>query len=115
MSQARVFQCPSCKEFISTDATSCRFCKAPIDASVAATAADAQSLENKRERKKGYAKHMMTGGGILALGLIVTIGSYAAAAASAEGGSYVITWGLVLAGAGDFLYGLWGWLGELKK
>ena len=114
MTQARVFQCPSCKEFISTDAQSCRFCKAPIDSSVAEAAADAQLLANKRERRRGYAKHMLTGGGLL-LGLVVTIGSYAAAVTSEGGGSYVITWGIVLAGLGDFGYGLVGWLGELKK
>lgn len=115
MPQARVFQCPSCREFIATDATSCRFCHTPIDAGSAQAAADAQALENKSFRRKGYAKHMWTGGGLFALGLLVTVGTYVAAATSPSGGRYLITWGLMLSGFGDLLYGLVGLLGELKK
>jgi hypothetical protein len=58
---------------------------------------------------------MLTGGGLAAVGLAITIGTYAMAAVSEEGGHYVITYGLVLAGGGNFLYGLVGWLGELRK
>lgn len=115
MSSARVFQCPSCHEFIATGAKSCRFCSAPVDAQVAQSAADSQEKENKEYRKKQYARHMLAGGGLLALGLIVTVGSYVMAATSRGGGSYVITYGLMLAGGADFLYGLVGWAGELKR
>ena len=115
MSQVRVFQCPKCKEFIATDAKSCRFCSTPIDAQAAQSAADSQEIENKQYRRKQYARHMLIGGGVFALGLAVTVGTYIAAAVSEEGGSYVVTYGLMLVGGGDLLYGLVGWLGELKK
>jgi uncharacterized membrane protein YvbJ len=115
MSQSRIFQCPNCKEYISTDATTCRFCATPIDAQTAQAAADAQALENKRYRKKQYARHMWIGAGVFVLGLVITIGSYVAAASSEEGGSYVVTYGLMIVGGGDLLYGLAGWLGELKS
>lgn len=115
MSQVRVFQCPNCKEFISTEAKSCRFCSTPIDVQTAQSGADAQALENKQYRKKQYARHMLVGGGVFALGLAITVGSYIAAASSEEGGSYVVTYGLMLVGGGEILYGLVGWLGELKK
>ena len=49
------------------------------------------------------------------LGLVITVGSCVAAASSKGGGSYAIMYGLMLIGGGDFLYGLVGWLGELKK
>lgn len=115
MSQPRVFQCPACHEFIATDATSCRFCHVPIDATSAQAAADAQAQENKRYRRSRYARHMLTGTGLFVLGLVITVGTFAAAASSSGGGYYLITWGLMLSGAGDLLYGLVGWLGELKK
>ena len=115
MSSARVFQCPSCHEFIATDAKSCRFCSTPVDAQVAHLAADSQEKENKAYRRKQYARHMLVGGGLLALGLVVTVGSYVMAAPSRGGGNYVITYGLMLAGGADFLYGVVGWAGELKR
>jgi uncharacterized membrane protein YvbJ len=114
MSQARVFQCPSCREFIASDAKSCRFCSTPIDAQTAQQAADAQEKENKQYRRKQYARHMLTGGGLFALGAIITVVTYSLAASSRQGGHFVITYGLMLSGAGDFIYGLVGWLGELK-
>lgn len=115
MSQSRVFQCPSCREFIATDATSCRFCHTLIDTRTAQSAADAQEVENRRYRKKQYARHIMIGALVFALGLAITIFTYLYAAMSEEGGSYVVTYGLMLVGGGDLLYGLDGWLGELKK
>lgn len=112
MSQLRVFQCPNCHEYISTEAKSCRFCSTPIDARTAQSAADAQARDNKQYRRKQYARHMLIGAGIFALGLIITVGSFISAS---EGGSFVITYGLMLVGGGDLLYGLVGWTSELKK
>ncbi len=115
MSQARVFRCPRCREFIATDARSCRFCRTPIDARAAQSAADAQEVENKQYRRKQYARHMLTGGGLFLLGVVVTAGTLGLAASARGGGQFVIMYGLVFYGAGDFLYGLVGWLGELRK
>ncbi len=116
MTHARVFQCPHCHEFIATDATTCRFCSTPIDSAGAQSAADTQDQENKRYRRHQYARHMMIGGGVFALGVLITIVTYGWASSSSGGGGgqYVITYGLLLSGGGDFLYGLVGWLGELK-
>ena len=115
MSQVRVFQCPNCKEFIATDAKSCRFCSTPITEEVAQAQAKVQEEENRVYRRKKYARHMLTGGGLAALGLAITIGTLLLATVSEGGGHYVITYGLILAGGGNFLYGLVGWLGELRK
>ncbi len=82
MSQARIFQCPNCREYIATDAKTCRFCSTPIDATSAQSAADAQAIENKRYRQKQYARHMLIGGGLFALGLLITVLTFLIAASS---------------------------------
>ena len=56
---------------------------------------------------------MLLGVGLCALGVVITIGTFSVA--SLEGGYYVITYGLIISGAGDFLYGLVGWLSELRN
>jgi hypothetical protein len=58
---------------------------------------------------------MLIGAGVFLAGFVITAGSYLVAASSKGGGRYVLMYGLMLAGAGDFLYGLDGVLGELKK
>ena len=114
MSEIKAFPCPQCREFIASDATVCRFCSALVDASAAESALIAQAKENKDYRRKHYSRHLLMGGGLFALGAAITIVTYAAAAFSSGGGRYVVTYGLLMAGAGDLLYGLVGWLGELK-
>lgn len=114
MPQVRVFQCPSCHEFIATDANSCRFCSSPIDAQTAQLAADAQDKENLRYMRRRYVRHMLVGGAIFLGALTFSIATLAAAFYSDTGGYVIIVWGLVLYGAGDFLYGLAGLLGWLR-
>src|SRR5262245_38251840 len=43
---ARTFPCPSCGQLVMADAIICRHCSAPIDAAVAAAAADIQEKAN---------------------------------------------------------------------
>jgi hypothetical protein len=114
MPNARVFRCPRCQEFVATDAKSCRFCSAPIDARAAELAADAQEKENRRYMRRRYARHMLIGFGLFVAGVVVTALTLGAALASPGGGYFIITWGLILYGAGDFLYGLAGWSGVLR-
>lgn len=114
MSQARIFQCPNCHEYISSAAESCRFCKTPIDAETRNRAADEQAKENKQYRRNQYLKHMGLGALLFVGGLFVTIITYAIASSGKGGGHFIITWGLVLSGGIDFLYGLVGFLGELR-
>ena len=114
MPPVRVFQCPRCHEFIATDANTCRFCSLPIDAPTAQLAADAQDQENLRYMRRRYARHMLIGGAIFLGALTVSIATMAAAFYSPNGGYIIIFYGLVLCGAGDFLYGLAGLLGLLR-
>ncbi|HEX5873045.1 MAG TPA: hypothetical protein VFY60_00265 [Pyrinomonadaceae bacterium] len=114
MPRARVFQCPACREFIATDATRCRFCSYPIDAQTAQSAADAQDIENKRYMRKRYARHMLTGGGLCLLGLFITAVTVTVAPFPEVVEHMDFTFGMVIVGAGDFIYGLAGWLSELK-
>ena len=114
MPNVRVFPCPKCAEFIATDASQCRFCSTPIVSESAQFAADAQDKENKRYMRSRYMRHMWTGGGLFLLGLLISIVTFAMAYYSPTGGYYVLILGLVLGGAGDFLYGLVGVLGLMK-
>ena len=86
----------------------------PIDARAAQAAAHDQDIENKRYRRKQYARHIFIGAGLFVLGVFITVGTLAAAMSSKQGGYYVITFGLILSGAGDFIYGVAGYLSELK-
>ncbi len=115
MPAAPILQCPSCKEYISSDARSCRFCRAPLDAQTVAQGVAAQARENSAYRRRQAQKHMLLGIGIFLLGVVITIGTYAVAASSRGGGRYLITYGLIISGALDFLYGLVGWIGELRS
>lgn len=60
----------------------------------------------KNEFRKGGKNAMLLGAGLSGLGIAITAGTYSAAA-SGGGGSYVITYGLIIAGAWVFLKGLW--------
>jgi hypothetical protein len=115
MANAPILQCPNCKEYISSDAKTCRFCHTPLDERTVQQAVVAQAKENKKYRRGQYQKHMLIGLGLFALGLVITVGSYVAAASSEGGGHFVITYGMVAGGALDFFYGLVGWMGELRS
>ena|SRR5690242_2672559 len=105
-----VLQCPGCKEYISSDAASCRFCQRPLDPQTRQAAAAAQEVENRKYRKQQSLKTMLVGLGILVVGLLITVGTYAAAASSPRGGSYFVTYGLIVVGGLRFFQGLVGWL-----
>lgn len=109
MTQVRVFQCPSCHEFIATDAKSCRFCSVPIDPESAQIAADAQDQENVRYMRRRYMRHMLIGGAVF-------LGAAAFTMLPLAAGSNVtvVYYGLILYGVGDFLYGVVGVLGTLR-
>jgi hypothetical protein len=47
LGQTQSFRCPSCNEYINTDAKECRFCSHPIDAEAAQRAADEQEKINR--------------------------------------------------------------------
>ena len=49
------------------------------------------------------------------VGAAITVVTFVAASMSEGGGHFVITYGLMFVGGGNFLYGLLGWLGETRK
>ena len=114
MPTVKVFPCPQCGEFIATGKDRCRFCRTPIDPQRAELAVAVQEKENVRYMRSRYFRHMLTGGGLFILGLVISLGTLAMAYYSPAGGYLLITWGLVIVGAGDFLYGLAGVLGLMK-
>ena len=114
-SQVSVFHCPSCQEFVASDATRCRFCSTPLYPEMISKGVEAQAREDKKYRRDYYLRHMLTGAAMFVGGIILTAGSiYLAVATSFTGGYGILTTGLILVGIGDFIYGLFGWLGELR-
>jgi hypothetical protein len=111
MSTAQIIQCPGCKEYISSDAVACRFCQRPLDQQTRQAAAAAQEIANHDYRKKQSLKTMLIGLAMLVVGIAITVGTYAAASSSRGGGSYVVTWGLIIFGGFRFFQGLIGWVG----
>jgi uncharacterized membrane protein YvbJ len=111
---APVLQCPSCKEYISSDAKSCRFCHTPLDERTRQQAVAATARENRAYRRRHYQKHLLIGAGLALLGLVITVGTYTLASYSREVSHYIIMHGLMAGGVLDFLYGLFGWFGELR-
>jgi len=69
-SQARVFQCPVCKETIDTVAKFCRFCGARIDAGAAEEAAAAMANVNQA---CSDATSLKTAGGAMVVFFLVAI------------------------------------------
>jgi hypothetical protein len=47
LSSTATFPCPSCREFINSDATTCRFCSAPVDPQAAGAAIEFQDKINR--------------------------------------------------------------------
>jgi hypothetical protein len=111
MSAAQIIQCPGCKEYISSDAAACRFCRRPIDPQTRQAAAASQEVENRSDYKKQSFRKMLIGLALMVVGIAVTAGTYAAAASSRGGGRYVVTWGLIIFGGLRFFQGLFGWAG----
>ena len=110
-----IIQCPHCKEYISADAKSCRFCSALVDPATVQAAIATQAAENRSYRRKNHGKTMLIGVGLFVLGLAITVGTYALASMQEGGGHYFVTYGLMLVGALNFFRGFVGWLGELGK
>ena len=113
MSDVEIFQCPGCKEYIASDAASCRFCKRPLDAQAVQAAVAATHKENRKYRRGHYLNHMLIGLGLFAVGLLIFVAILGSDFTRATGRLYMVACVLIIAGGGDFLYGMVGVLGEL--
>jgi len=109
----RVFRCPNCKEYINNQMTECSFCHITIDLVVARKAADSEDRENKIFRRQHYKRHMRVGSLVFLAGAIPT--------ALMIYGTFILTgeiifvfYGAIAGGLTDFLYGLDGWIGEIR-
>ncbi len=112
---ARPFPCPVCREYLAISATECRFCGAEIDPEFAQAAARREALGNRLYRKKHYTKHFRIGGPLLALGLIIMIGSYLLAREVLQTDFVWIPRTLIVGGGGDFLSGVYGLVSEARS
>ncbi|MBX7219724.1 MAG: hypothetical protein K1Y36_07245 [Blastocatellia bacterium] len=104
--RVRVFQCPSCQEYITTDAERCRFCGIPVDRQAS------QAEETKQVREENLTKykgHMFGGIAFFLCGLLGVIFSAAIFFYVRSVGIYVITFGMMASGIAEFSYGYRGW------
>ena len=58
MLNVSTFHCPSCYEFISTTATTCRHCSVPIDPQAASSAAELQDKVNEACSDASVVRHL---------------------------------------------------------
>ena len=110
-SKVEILRCPGCQEFIASDSTRCRFCGRQFDSATIKSGVAATRAENKRHRRDHYLKHMFAGSALFAVFALITFGTFWAASRGNRG-FYIAIWGLMLGGLGDFIYGLYGFLGE---
>lgn len=110
----RVFRCPNCKEFINNQMTECNFCHSTIDLVEARKAVDSLDQENKIFRRQHYKRHMKIGVLVFLAGAIPTaVIHYSTFTLTGE--IFLVFYGAIGGGLTDFLYGLDGWLGELRE
>jgi len=110
----RVFPCPNCNEYINNQMAECSFCHFKIDLVEARKAIAFQERENKIFRRQHYKRHMKMGFLVFLAGAIPTaVMLYSAF--SLNGEIYLVFYGAIGGGLTDFLYGLDGWLGELRE
>ncbi len=112
-SKAQILQCPDCKEYIASDAQSCRFCRRVLDSWTIQRAVTATQKENKRHRRDHYMEHMVIGFSLFFGGSLLTVSTVWWAFTSEIGGCYIVTYGMIVSGFVDMAYGLYGYLGEV--
>ena len=61
LSSVRTFPCPKCNELVMTGVDKCRHCASPIDATAAATAADAQDKVNSAYSDASFMRNLSAG------------------------------------------------------
>jgi uncharacterized membrane protein YvbJ len=101
--------CPNCKKYISSDATSCRFCGMEIDEDLMQHGV---AQETEEIRKTNFAFHrnfMVSGFAFLAIGVSLL------AQVIVTGRFFFYSPVLVLLGLGQVIYGGIGMYGERKK
>ena len=110
-----VFQCPKCRQYISTKYDECRFCNFPLSDEIKAQAIAIEVDGNRQYRLKMSKGVLYAGLGILALGLLLSLTSIYSIFIAGEGVYFLWSPIIVLAGLGQILIGLNGIRVERKK
>ncbi|MEP6924798.1 MAG: hypothetical protein ABI954_10060 [Pyrinomonadaceae bacterium] len=110
----KFFRCPNCKEYISEDSTECKFCLTPVSSETVNLALTHERRETSKENRTVYLKHIGMGALLFVIGTGLTVASFMAAASSQRGGRFSIVYGLIIIGAGDFLYGVYLMISDLR-
>lgn len=110
-----VFQCPKCKQYISTKYDACRFCSFGLSDEIKVQAIDKETEGNRQYRLKMNKTVLYSGFGIFALGVVLSLISVFTIFFVGEG--YYFPWSpvIVLFGLGQMVIGLNGIRDERKK
>jgi hypothetical protein len=110
-----VFQCPNCRQYISTKYEACRFCSFVLTDEIKARAVENETEGNRRYRSKMHKSVLYSGFGIFALGAVLSAVSVFSIFFAGEG--FYFPWSpvIVLFGLGQMLIGFNGMREERKK
>jgi hypothetical protein len=104
--------CPVCREQILLTAAKCRYCGEIFDNAL-------KKLDQKKPRKSrgrtaaAEGRDLLMGFVCFAVGTVLTLASYANAAADEKGGGrFLVFYGLILGGIAGMIRGVWGLVGS---
>ena len=108
-------KCPSCGQYISNQADSCRFCKAAISEDMKAKALELELEENRKFRLKSHKMFVYSGLGTIALGVFLLLLSLFTIFFTNEGRFFLWSPILVILGVAQMMYGSFGMFEERKR
>ncbi len=109
------FKCPSCRQYISNQVDSCRFCFVPLSDEIKEQSIEQELDESRRYRFKSNKTIFYTGIGIFALGAFFLLGSLASIFLTGEGRFFIWSPIVALFGLGQIIIGSLGMLEERKR
>jgi hypothetical protein len=77
-----------------------------VPENIAGTIVDRLESAKRDASRSNAGRDMAIGAVVCIVGLVITLGTYAAASGSSSGGRYVVAWGAIIFGAFQFLRGL---------
>jgi hypothetical protein len=82
----QTFPCPNCRQIVSSDVDTCKFCSTPLTSEMKQEAIDKELNEKEKVNLSWHKNIMITGLGILIFGIFILISSIVQLNYSEEGG-----------------------------
>ena len=111
----QAFKCPSCRQYISNQVDSCRFCNAIITDEMKLKAVEEELEDNRQFQLKSHKTFLYTGLGTLGLGLLLLFVSLATIIFTDEGRFFIWSPILIVLGIAQMIYASVGMVEERKR